>query len=303
MSVVVQCSPTANPDGLDCLWDGDAWEWAEAGRHMSGTTLAPSSSSRSSNLHYDDEGYVIQWARGFIPSNSSPASTPRPRRRRAPACWRRRRRRRQRLRRNQHRHPVKAIIRRLQKGGGRGLVLMAGVQTNQFPRAADLAREFRAAGIAVAVGGFHVSGCMSMLPELPPDVRALQAEGVTLFAGEAEGRMDQLLTDAFRGEMPPIYNFLKDLPDLRGQPMPFLPPDTVRRCLSTAPFDAGRGCLPVQLLHHHQRPGPQVALPRRRRRRAVGPPRGPGHQPALITDDDLPGTELGADLRPPDLAA
>lgn len=193
--------------------------------------------------HYDDEGYVIQWARGFIPSNSL-------------AC----------LYALVHSTgerrvlgedvdvvanaydettrviPVRDIIRRIRQGGGRGLVLLAGVQTNQFPRAADLAREFRAAGIAVAVGGFHVSGCLAMLPELPPEVRALQADGVTLFAGEAEGRMDQLLTDAFRGRLAPVYNFLKDLPDLRGQPMPFLPPDTVRRCLGTAPFDAGRGC-------------------------------------------------------------
>lgn len=193
--------------------------------------------------HYDDDGYVIQWVRGFIPSNSL-------------ACLYAL------VHSTEERRvlgedvdvvtnaydetnmviPVQAIIRRIRQGGGRGLVLMAGVQTNQFPRAADLAREFRAAGIAVAVGGFHVSGCLAMLPGLPPEVRALQAEGVTLFAGEAEGRMDQLLIDAFRGQMRPLYNFLNDLPDLRGQPMPFLPPDTVRRCLGTAPFDAGRGC-------------------------------------------------------------
>jgi hypothetical protein len=193
--------------------------------------------------HYDDEGYVIQWVRGYIPSNSL-------------AC----------LYALVHSTaerrvlgedvdvvanaydetymviPVRAIIHRIRQGGGRGLVLMAGVQTNQFPRVADLAREFRAAGIAVVVGGFHVSGCLAMLPDLPPEVRALQADGVTLFAGEAEGRMDQLLADAFRGQLRPVYNFLNDLPDLRGQPMPFLPPDTVRRCLGTAPFDAGRGC-------------------------------------------------------------
>jgi hypothetical protein len=193
--------------------------------------------------HYDDEGYVIQWVRGFIPSNSL-------------AC----------LYALVHDTaarrvlgqdvdvvvnaydetntviPVQAIVRRIRQGGGRGLVLMAGVQTNQFPRAADLAREFRAAGIAVAVGGFHVSGCLAMLPELPPEVQALKADGVTLFAGEAEERMDQLLMDAFAGQMQPVYNFLDDLPDLRGQPTPFLPRNMVPLCDGTAPFDAGRGC-------------------------------------------------------------
>ena len=42
------------------------------------------------------------------------------------------------------------------------MVLLTGVQSNQFPRVADLAREFRAAGLAVAVGGFHVSECLAM---------------------------------------------------------------------------------------------------------------------------------------------
>ncbi len=193
--------------------------------------------------HYDDDGYVIQWVRGIIPSNSLAclyALVHSTAERRvlgeevdvvANAY--------------DEMHtviPVQAIVRRIRQGGNRSLVLMAGVQTNQFPRAADLAREFRAAGIPVSLGGFHVSGCLAMLPDLPPEVRALQADGVTLFAGEAEGRMDQLLADAFHGRMRPVYNFLADLPDLRGQVTPFLPAATVRRCLGTAPFDAGRGC-------------------------------------------------------------
>ena len=119
---------------------------------------------------------------------------------------------------------------------------MAGVQTNQLPRAADLAREFHAAAIPVALGGFHVSGCLAMLPDLPDDLRALQERGVALFAGEAEGRMGQLLTDAYRGQLQPLYYFLRDLPDLRGQEMPFLPRQAGRRSFSTVTFDAGRGC-------------------------------------------------------------
>src|SRR5262249_5663914 len=155
--------------------------------------------------HYDDDGYVIQWVRAFVPSNSL-------------ACL-------YALVQDVHQRralgagvdivvnaydeshtviPVRQIIRRIQAGGGRGLVLLAGVQSNQFPRAADLAREFRAAGLAVAVGGFHVSGCLAMLPDLPPAVRALQADGVTLFAGEAEGRMDPLLTHASRRPVHPV---------------------------------------------------------------------------------------------------
>src|SRR5262249_6267131 len=115
-------------------------------------------------------------------------------------------------------------------------------QTNQFPRAADLAGQFRAAGISVAVGGFHVSGSLAMLPDMPAELRALLEQGVSLFAGEAEGRMEQLLSDAYHGRLRPVYDFMDDLPDLRGREMPLLPAEAVRRARSTVTFDAGRGC-------------------------------------------------------------
>lgn len=44
-----------------------------------------------------------------------------------------------------------------------GMVMLVGVQSNQFPRALDIAAPLRERGIAVAVGGFHVSGTISML--------------------------------------------------------------------------------------------------------------------------------------------
>jgi hypothetical protein len=193
--------------------------------------------------HYDDDGYLIQWRKAIIPSNSlaclyALAHSAAQRRILGDQVD---------VRVNAYDEsdtviPVTAIIRRVRAAHGRGLVLLAGVQSNQFPRAADLAREFRAADIPVVVGGFHVSGCMAMLPDLPAELRALQEQGVALFAGEAEGRMELLLSDAYHGRLRPTYNFVKDLPDLRGQEMPFLPPAAVRRAQSTATFDAGRGC-------------------------------------------------------------
>ena len=80
------------------------------------------------------------------------------------------------------------IIRMIRKQGGRALIGLVGVQSNQFPRAVDLARPFLAAGLPVCIGGFHVSGCIAMLPELPPDIREAQALGISFFAGEAEER-------------------------------------------------------------------------------------------------------------------
>ena len=69
------------------------------------------------------------------------------------------------------------IIRMIKREGGRCLIGLVGVQSNQFPRAVDLARPFLDAGLPVCIGGFHVSGCISMLPELPADIKAAQADG------------------------------------------------------------------------------------------------------------------------------
>jgi hypothetical protein len=44
---------------------------------------------------------------------------------------------------------VRAIAKRIRKAGG-GMVGLVGVQSNQFPRALDLGREFRALGAQVA---------------------------------------------------------------------------------------------------------------------------------------------------------
>ena len=135
------------------------------------------------------------------------------------------------------------IIRSIREGGGRGLVLLVGVQTNQYPRAMDIARPLRAAGVPVCIGGFHVSGTIAMLPEVPPELVEAMDLGITLFAGEAERRLDDLLRAAWANRLEPLYNFMKDLPDMEGEPGPYLPAEVVRRTASMrTSFDAGRGC-------------------------------------------------------------
>jgi hypothetical protein len=193
--------------------------------------------------HYDDDGYVIQWMRSWIPSNSLAcvyalaqdiAS-------------------RQSLGSNvlieinayDECHtviPIKRIARRI-KSADTGLVCLIGVQSNQFPRAMDIARQFRADGIQVAIGGFHVSGCIAMLPELPPDLVEAQRSGVSLCAGEAEGHLAEVFADALAGVLKPLYNYMNDLPGLQQAVTPFLPIDIVRRYGDRqGAFDAGRGC-------------------------------------------------------------
>ena len=193
--------------------------------------------------HYDDDGYVIQWLRSAIPSNSlavlyglalecaaqkvlgadvdieihafDETNT----------------------------HIRSNRIASLIKDAGAGLVMLVGVQSNQFPRALDIARPLRQRGIQVAIGGFHVSGTIAMLEERDPDVRRAGDMGLSLFAGEAEGRLGEVLRDAAINQLKPLYNFMNDLPNLEGAAMPFLPSERILRTAgANTSLDAGRGC-------------------------------------------------------------
>jgi radical SAM superfamily enzyme YgiQ (UPF0313 family) len=138
---------------------------------------------------------------------------------------------------------IPKIIEDFRRAGNFGFVGLVGVQSNQYPRALDIARPLRAAGIKVALGGFHVSGLLSMFPTLMPDLKVALDMGVTLYAGEAEGRVDELLKDAVNGGWKPIYNYIEDLPSLEGSITPFLPSEFVEHTIGNlSSFDAGRGC-------------------------------------------------------------
>ena len=193
--------------------------------------------------HYDDNGYVIQWFRSAIPANSlaclyglalecagektlgddvdieihafDETNTV------------------------IHIDQMASLVLKADDG----MVMLVGVQSNQFPRALDLARPLRAKGIKVAIGGFHVSGTMSMLKSRDPYVQKALDMGISLFAGEAEGRLGQVLIDAFKGDLAPVYNFMDDLPNIEGVATPLLPAERVHLTAgATTSFDAGRGC-------------------------------------------------------------
>ncbi|MBV8763814.1 MAG: radical SAM protein [Hyphomicrobiales bacterium] len=195
--------------------------------------------------HYDDDGYPIQWVRSAIPSNTL-------------ACLNGLS---EELSRNKALGPnvelrlhtydetnrrvrPGEIVRSIRREGGKCLIGFVGVQSNQFPRAVDLAKPFLDAGLPVAIGGFHVSGCLAMLPEMPQELRQAQALGISLFAGEAEnGRLGEVLRDAHAGMLKPIYNHLDDMPGLEGEPPPILPRKHVLRTSgSLSSIDLGRGC-------------------------------------------------------------
>ena len=179
--------------------------------------------------HYDDDGYVIQWFRSAIPSNSLAALYGL-----AQDCAARR------VLGDDIAIDIHAFdetntrirpdrLARMIEDAGAGMVMLVGVQSKQFPRALDIARPLRRRGIAVGIGGFHVSGTVAMLGGVDPDLARAEAIGVSLFAGEAEGRLDEVLRDAFAGRLKPHYNYMDDLPGIEGAPIPLLPRERVKR--------------------------------------------------------------------------
>jgi len=194
--------------------------------------------------HYDDDGYIFQWLRSPVPSNSLATLYGL-----AQDCARRK------VLGDDVEieiHPIdethtrvrpERIAKMIEKAEAGGMVMLVGVQSNQFPRALDIARPLRERNIQVAVGGFHVSGTLAMLKERDADVRRAEQMGISLFAGEAEeGRLDKVLRDAAAGKPEPLYNYMDDLPNLEGAVTPLLPADIVKRAFGNTSFDAGRGC-------------------------------------------------------------
>ena len=151
--------------------------------------------------HYDDDGYVIRWWRAMIPSNSLAAVYGI-----AADCAER-----QVLGRTS-RIDIEAIdetntrvdIPALLAPLPRARQFRAGRRWSACSRTSIRARSIsrgRSAtpGIQVAIGGFHVSGCLSMLDGDAVDLDACRELGIAMFAGEAEGRLDDVLRDAAAG--------------------------------------------------------------------------------------------------------
>lgn len=140
--------------------------------------------------------------------------------------------------------PVKEILRRSKQPGVRCIVMMVGVQSNQFPRAQDVASRFLPHGIPVLIGGFHVSGMLAMIGETE-DLKKAAAAGIVLVAGEVEnGRLPAVLKDVIRGKHRSIYNYLMPTPDITNLPIPRLTKDDFKRSASKfATIDTGRGCV------------------------------------------------------------
>jgi radical SAM superfamily enzyme YgiQ (UPF0313 family) len=194
---------------------------------------------------YDDDGYVIRHLRGVLPSNTL-------------ACL-------SSLTQDvAKRHylgddidiavdlyddtvqkiPVDRIIRSHHPPAQKTIIALAGVQSNQFPRAADLARSFRAGGLQVLIGGFHVSGMLALSKEITPEIRELMDLGVSVVKGEVEETWGDLLRDAVEDRLQPLYDFMDCKPDLYTRPIPTIHEKYLKKFIVSnfGTIDTSRGC-------------------------------------------------------------
>ena len=140
--------------------------------------------------------------------------------------------------------PVKEILRRSRVPGVKSIIMLVGVQSNQYPRAQDIASWFLPHGISVLIGGFHVSGMLAMIG-LTSDLRAALSNGIILVAGEVEGgRLPGIVEDVVRGRAEPLYNFMNPTADLSDLPTPRLTKEDFKNFASPfSTIDTGRGCV------------------------------------------------------------
>jgi hypothetical protein len=192
--------------------------------------------------HYDDDGYVIQWYRSAAPSNSLAFITSL-----VEDCKRRKVLGEQvaieirSMDEDDTRTRAQRLARELKDG--QGLVILVGVQSNQFPRAMDIALPLRVTGVHVCMGGLHVSESLSTTGSVTPELQEAMNLGISLFAGDAGGgRLDQVLRDAWSGQLKPLYNYVEKTPSGEEAAAPIPPAKTVRGTIGRQTnFDAERG--------------------------------------------------------------
>jgi radical SAM superfamily enzyme YgiQ (UPF0313 family) len=130
------------------------------------------------------------------------------------------------------------------------VVLICGVQTVTYPRARDIALMARRAGIDVIAGGVHLSAH-------GPSVDFLLSCGVHVAVGEVEPIWDEIIDDALRGRLQPLYRIRPEhgirvkaaasdmvAPDITDVPFPHIPAVHRHRYVNPSQLfiDSSRGC-------------------------------------------------------------
>ena len=120
-------------------------------------------------------------------------------------------------RRNQHAHSAGAHRARDRAAAAAGLFAWSACNRTSFRTPSIWRGDFAPAACRSPSAASTSPAASRCCREMPDDLDEAQALGVSLFAGEAEGRLETVLRDAFAGRLKPLYNFMKDLPGHRGR--------------------------------------------------------------------------------------
>ena len=193
--------------------------------------------------HYDDDGYVIQWLRSAIPSNSLAALYGLAR-----DCAERKvlgedvEFEMHAFDETNTRIRPESLARLIEKAGaGHGHAGRRAIEP--VPARARHRQAAARAGIQVAIGGFHVSGTIAMLRRHRPELERAKRWASPCLPARPKGGSTKCLRDACAGALKPLYNFMNDLPGIEDAPVPLIAGTRASRTVgAVTSFDAGRGC-------------------------------------------------------------
>jgi len=192
---------------------------------------------------YDDEGFVIRYFRGVLPSNTL-------------ACmnsltlkfadnWL--------AEKNIHVSveifddivddiPYRKIA-RMNSGNRMVIVALVGVQSNQFVRASDIAKKLNALNVITIIGGFHISGVLALFDAPSPEIQELIDLGIIVVAGEAEQIWESILSDIVENRAKTLYR-ASSYPDISNEIIPYMDKKYLKKFAlpSMATIDCSRGC-------------------------------------------------------------
>lgn len=138
---------------------------------------------------------------------------------------------------------IDAIRRSMDGDGVKGVLMLCGVQTNQWPRAKDLASLCKEHGIPVVAGGYHIRA------DLPVTEKEAGDLGMALAIGEAESLIDgkpfleTILRDVLNGNLKPNYRQTEN-PGIENERLSTIIPDYQKLMItpSMATMETSRGC-------------------------------------------------------------
>ena len=196
--------------------------------------------------HYDDAGYVIQWMRSPIPSNSLASLYGL-----AKDCAERR------ILGDDVEIEIHAFdetnsriypgrLAAMIEAAGSGMVMLTGVQSNQFPRALDLAKPLRRVA-SRSVLAVPCVGCFHARRRRDADLDRAKAMGGSCSQARQKAASTTVLRDAAAGTCPPLYNHMNDLPSIEGTPIPLMAVERAGGLPAAPPASMQAAAVPISV--------------------------------------------------------